>query len=113
VTAPSLIDWPQQGRVVEIMRGPRTLTIAVTMLDHAGEAPWAGGLDGVVALAGLSRELAANDWQTRVADLDAHTRAGVREERNVLLGLPDPWATTGQTRSRAEGAGNRRSSVEA
>jgi metallophosphoesterase (TIGR03767 family) len=112
VTAPSLIDWPQQGRVVEIMRGPRTLTIAVTMLDHAGEAPWAGGLDGVVALAGLSRELAANDWQTRVADLDAHTRAGVPGERNVLLGLPDPWAR-GQRRPRVEGAGSRRSSVEA
>jgi metallophosphoesterase (TIGR03767 family) len=112
VTAPSLIDWPQQGRVVEIMRGPETLTIAVTMLDHAGEAPWSGGLDSVVALAGLSRELAANDWQTRVADLDAHPRAGVPEERNTLLVLPDPWADAGQPRSRLAEARKRRPSVE-
>ena len=112
VTAPSLIDWPQQGRVVEILRGPATLTIAVTMLDHAGEAPWAGGLDGVVALAGLSRELAANDWQTRVADLDAHPRAGFPQERNALLALRDPWATGGQRRSRVEGSRKRRPTVE-
>jgi metallophosphoesterase (TIGR03767 family) len=109
VTAPSLIDWPQQGRVVEIMRGSRTLTIAVTMLDHAGEAPWSGGIDGVAALAGLSRELAANDWQTRVADLDAHPRSGVATERNALLAVPNPWADGGQARSRA--ARKRRPSV--
>jgi hypothetical protein len=62
------------------------------MLDHAGEAPWSGGVDGVPALAGLSRELAANDWQTRTADLANHPRAGTLTDRNVLLGLPDPWS---------------------
>jgi hypothetical protein len=112
VTAPSLIDWPQQGRVVEMLRGSGTLTIAVTMLDHAGEAPWAGGLDGVLALAGLSRELAANDWQTRVDDLDAHPRAGVPDERNALLALPDPWATGERQRSRVAAARKPRRSVE-
>jgi metallophosphoesterase (TIGR03767 family) len=101
VTAPSLIDWPQQSRIIELIRGRGTLTVAVTMLDHAGEAPWAGGLDGVVALAGLSRELAANDWQTRVTDLDAHPRAGGATERNVLLSVPDPWVRGKRAGSRA------------
>jgi metallophosphoesterase (TIGR03767 family) len=92
VTAPSLIDYPQQGRIVEVLRGDGLLTLGVTMLDHAGEAPWSGGVDGVPALAGLSRELAANDWQTRTADLANHPRAGTLTDRNVLLGLPDPWS---------------------
>ncbi len=92
VTAPSLIDWPQQARIVELLRGEGVLTIAATMLDHAGEAPWRGGIDGVLALAGLSRELAANDWQTRGEPFDAQWRAGVPSDRNVLLTLPDPWA---------------------
>ena len=91
VTAPSLIDWPQQARVVELLRGDGILTIAATMLDHAGEAPWQGGVDDVVALAGLSRELAANDWQGRAEPFDAQWRAGQPADRNVLLTLPDPW----------------------
>jgi metallophosphoesterase (TIGR03767 family) len=92
VTAPSLIDFPQQGRIIEILRGDGLLTIGVTMLDHAGEAPWSGRIDGVPALAGLSRELAANDWQTRTADLACNPRTGALTDRNVLLGLPDPWS---------------------
>jgi metallophosphoesterase (TIGR03767 family) len=92
VTAPSLIDWPQQARIVELLRSPGTLTIAATMIDHAGEAPWSGAIEGTTALAGLSRELAANDWQWRDQPLHEHPRAGERDERNVLLPLPDPWA---------------------
>jgi metallophosphoesterase (TIGR03767 family) len=92
LTAPSLIDWPQQGRIVELLRGDGSLTVAATMLDHAGHAPWDGGLDGPLALAGLARELAANDWQWRRTELEHHPRAGKRRSRNVLLHLPDPWA---------------------
>jgi metallophosphoesterase (TIGR03767 family) len=69
VTAPSLIDWPQQGRIVELLRyDDATLAVATTMLDHAGEAPWSGDLDRTSALAGLSRELAtvrrSSIWRT-------------------------------------------------
>jgi metallophosphoesterase (TIGR03767 family) len=91
VTAPSLIDWPQQARMVELLRGGGRLTIATTMLDHAGEAPWQGGIADVLALAGLSRELAANDWQWRADPLETTPRAGTPADRNVLLALPDPW----------------------
>ena len=92
LTAPSLIDWPQQGRIVELTRCRGTLTIATTMVDHAGPAPWTGGLDGPETLAGLSRELAANDWQSRHHRLDLHPSAGRPTDRNALLYLTDPWA---------------------
>lgn len=92
VTAPSLIDWPQQARIVELLRGDGVLTIATTMLDHAGDLPWTGAIDSATALAGLSRELAANDWQTRNEPLEKHWRTGTPQDRNVLLTLADPWA---------------------
>jgi metallophosphoesterase (TIGR03767 family) len=92
VTAPSLIDFPQQGRIVELLEAADGgLTIAATMLDHDGELPWTGSIEDTRALAGLSRELAANDWQRRVADLSAQWWAGTRSERNVLLYLPAPF----------------------
>jgi metallophosphoesterase (TIGR03767 family) len=92
VTAPSLIDWPQQGRIVELIRQDGALVAATTMLDHVGPAPWGGGVDGVDALAGLSRELAANDWQARREPLEHHGRSGRAEDRNALLYLADPFA---------------------
>jgi metallophosphoesterase (TIGR03767 family) len=92
VTAPSLIDFPQQGRIVELMRSDAgVLTIASTMLDHTGELPWSGRLGSVTAIAGLSRELAANDWQWQTDDLNKHWRVGTPADRNVLLQLPDPF----------------------
>jgi 3',5'-cyclic AMP phosphodiesterase CpdA len=93
VTAPSLIDFPQQGRVVELLRSAAgELVIATTMLDHDGEVPWSGRIDSVTALAGLSRELAANDWQRRTDDLTRQRWAGTPSDRNTLLRLPDPFA---------------------
>jgi metallophosphoesterase (TIGR03767 family) len=91
VTAPSLIDWPQQARIVEISRGSAVLTIATTMLDHAGAVNWEPGSTDPVQLAGLSRELASNDWQWRATRLEQHPRAGTADDRNTLLRLPDPW----------------------
>jgi hypothetical protein len=92
VTAPSLIDWPQQCRIVELLRSPGVLTIATTMLDHAGGAPWDGSIDSPLALAGLSRELSANDWQWRRLPLERHPRSGTATDRNVVLRLRDPWS---------------------
>jgi len=91
VVAPSLIDWPQQARIVELLRTDGELVIAATMIDHAGAAPWDGTTDSIEALAGLSRELAANDWQFRSTPLEAHPGAGRVADRNVLLALRDPW----------------------
>ncbi len=92
VTAPSLIDFPQQGRIVELLRSPvGTLTVALTMVDHTGELPWSGRVDSVAAMAGLSRQLAANDWQFDRTDFARNHRVGTPGDRNVLLHLPAPW----------------------
>jgi metallophosphoesterase (TIGR03767 family) len=91
VTCPSLIDWPQQGRIVEVLRGDGVLRIACTMVDHGGDAPWSGSIDGPTALAGLSRELAANDWQSGRPDHLEHPPSGRAHDRNVVLTLADPW----------------------
>ncbi|HEV7191763.1 MAG TPA: TIGR03767 family metallophosphoesterase [Jatrophihabitantaceae bacterium] len=91
ITTPSLIDWPQQSRIVEVLRSDGTLTIATTMVDHCGSPSWDSSIDAPLALASLSRELAANDWQSRSYALEQSPRAGTAADRNVLLHLRDPW----------------------
>jgi metallophosphoesterase (TIGR03767 family) len=92
VTAPSLIDWPQQGRIVEILRADGRLTIAASRLDHAGETPWTGATDTTCALAGLSRRLAEADWQGGADGSGPRYREGLAADRDVALLLADPWA---------------------
>lgn len=83
------IDWPQQSRIVEVVdNGDGTLSVFGTMVDQAGPASRGGSLSGPLALASLSRELSANDWQDRT---DA--RRGDVEDRNVELVLPAPFVT--------------------
>lgn len=81
----SHIDWPQQSRIVELTDNlDGTLSVFATIVDHGG--PLSGGLGSTTALAGLSRELSANDWQERT---DA--RRGSLEDRNVELLVPAPF----------------------
>lgn len=78
VTTSSLVDWPCQARLVELVRSrDGRLGIRCTMLDHDGEG-----------LAGLHRELAGNvphagfeSWRT-----------GLPADRNAVLLLRDPFA---------------------
>jgi metallophosphoesterase (TIGR03767 family) len=80
------IDWPQQSRVVELADNlDGTLSIFCTIVDHRGPVSPGGRLSGTVALASLSRELAANDWSER-----SDARRGDISDRNVELLLPDP-----------------------
>jgi metallophosphoesterase (TIGR03767 family) len=82
------IDWPEQSRIVEIVDNrDGTLSIFGTIVDHSG--PLAGTLTSTAALAGISRELAANDWQDRT---DA--RRGAIEDRNVELLVPAPFGVS-------------------
>jgi hypothetical protein len=63
----SHIDWPQQSRIIEIMRvEDNQLVIGTSIIDHAGPLIFQGTeaeMNDPVALAGFSRLLAANDWQ--------------------------------------------------
>jgi hypothetical protein len=89
----SLIDWPQQGRILEIFQSsPDDFFLTSTTINHLGAvSPVAGPgqiLDPQVGqsddelfwLAGLSRQLAVNDWQRQsgtysVANLEGDTSA--------------------------------------
>ncbi len=86
ITTASHIEWPQQSRVVELFdNGDDTLSIFTTSLDHAARASYGRRTDGVLPLASLSRELAANDWQ-----VDAEPKAGRRRDRNAELLVTTP-----------------------
>jgi metallophosphoesterase (TIGR03767 family) len=75
VTAASHIDWPQQARLLELVDNrDGTLSVFGTVLDTA--AALTGGLGGPLALAGLSRELSANDPTARAA-ADPDARRGL------------------------------------
>ncbi len=84
----SNIDWPQQGRVVEILKDGEKVVIATSVFDH--QSPLSldeatSNLDSPVNLAGLSRLLAANDWQLRSGEFDLEQLAGEKEDRNRFL----------------------------
>ena len=82
------VDWPQQSRLIEIADNrDGTMSVFATMLDHDGPATYGGRTDGPVPLAGLARELAANDWQEREAN-----RRGAEDARNVELLVSAPPA---------------------
>ena len=87
----SLIDWPQQGRLIEIFRGnPGELIVATTMIDHCGTvAPDISHLmlDDVHELAGLSRLLAVNDWQRRSGPFAVSQNEGSFGDRNRFISV--------------------------
>ncbi|GAA3673953.1 TIGR03767 family metallophosphoesterase [Nocardioides ginsengisoli] len=87
ITTASHIDWPQQARIIEVAdNGDGTLSIFTTMVDHAGPASVGAGTADAVQLAGLARELAANDWH------DGSKGLGTLDDRNVELLVDNPLA---------------------
>jgi hypothetical protein len=88
VTTASLVDWPCQGRVVEIIdAGEGMLAIVGTMVDHDGAIEPGDG--EALDLAGLHRELAGNAPFVGFAS----TRSGTPLDRNVILPLRAPFPT--------------------
>jgi metallophosphoesterase (TIGR03767 family) len=81
VTTASLVDWPCQGRIVEVVdAGEGLLAIACTMVDHEGSE-----------LASLHRELAGNAPAAGFGS----GRAGTPVDRNVILPLRAPFPFAG------------------
>jgi metallophosphoesterase (TIGR03767 family) len=88
VETSSHIDWPQQSRTLEIVRGDDgDIYIGMTVIDHAGETDY-GTAQTPLEIAGLSRTLSANVWQRRevlgAPHPDAWTQ-GQLDERNTVL----------------------------
>ena len=90
ITTASLIDWPQQARVIEIIRADGGIAMRSTVLDHAAPVEWsADNLDDHVGLASISRVLAANDYHDR--DGVRALREGLPDARNTVWWQPDPF----------------------
>lgn len=86
VTTASVMDWPTQGRLVELLdHGGGLLSLRLTMLDHEGPLR-PTSIESVDDLAGWHRALAANDPHG-VGGFEAH---GTPSDRNVELLLRDP-----------------------
>jgi metallophosphoesterase (TIGR03767 family) len=85
------VDWICQSRVVELaIRADGTISIFCTMLDHDAP-PDPRRASGVLRLAAVHRELAANDYQYGFASKGPGTPA----DRNVELVHPGlPWLST-------------------
>ncbi|HEV7624470.1 MAG TPA: TIGR03767 family metallophosphoesterase [Amnibacterium sp.] len=92
VTTASHIDWPEQVRTLEIVdNADGTLSIFGTIVDSAAPAVWDGSIGTPLALASLSRELAANDPQESARpDPSTDGLGGRAADRNVELILPTP-----------------------
>ena len=91
----SNIDWPQQSRAIEILKAENNhIVIGTSVIDHSGPVNFKGThaeLDDPIALAGFSRELAANDWQRhRPGTHSFESLEGELSDRNVWLWAPDP-----------------------
>ncbi|MCU1530265.1 MAG: hypothetical protein JWP75_4028 [Frondihabitans sp.] len=92
IATASHIDWPQQVRTIEIVdNGDETLSVFGTIVDGLGDPVWDGSTADPLALASLSRELAANDPQEspRPASVVDGLRGNERD-RNVELVVPLP-----------------------
>lgn len=91
----SHIDWPQQSRVIEILKAEnQQIVIGTSILDHAGPLEFHGTdseMRDPVALAGFSRLLAANDWQRhREGPNSFEAMEGETKDRNIWLWAKDP-----------------------
>ena len=91
----SHIDWPQQSRVIEIVKtANQKIAIGTVVFDHAGPVDFHGlaeELADPIALAGLSRLLASNDWQRQTpGPFELDQMSGEAKDRNIWLWADDP-----------------------
>lgn len=90
ITTASLIDWPQQGRILEFIRVGSDVAIVSTVVDHDSPVAWDGTSFKVRDMAGISRLLAANDYQRRDPSPLNELRAGSPEVRNTIWWVRRP-----------------------
>ena len=91
ITTASMIDWPQQARVIEIIRAEGGLAMRSSLLDHAAPVEWSeDALGDHRGLASISRVLSANDYHDR--DGVRSLREGLPDARNTVWWQPDPLA---------------------
>jgi hypothetical protein len=85
ITTSSLIDWPQQGRILEFIDTGEHVEIISTVTDHDSPLMYDPQLPLAIRhMAGVSRLLAANDYQRRSLTPLNELREGQPEARNVV-----------------------------
>jgi metallophosphoesterase (TIGR03767 family) len=93
LTTASLIDWPQQGRILEFVRAAGEVAIVSTVMDHLAPPEWnPTELDDPVNIAAISRALSANDYRLREGSLRGLRLDSTPDVRNVVWRVPDPFA---------------------
>lgn len=95
ITTSSLIDWPQQGRIFEILRVNGQVGIVSTVVDHDSplSPQFSTGMEPTLeSMAALSRLLSANDYRRRDQSPINEMREGAPEVRNMVWWIPDPFA---------------------
>lgn len=91
VNSPSLIDFPQQARIVEMADNQDgTLSIFGTLVDTAAPTQ-ASVSSNPLSLASISRELSANDPQLVNQPLGLEFQLGQLSDRNVELLIAKPF----------------------
>jgi hypothetical protein len=87
VSTAAHIDWPQQSREIELLDRGGTLSLALTILDHAGPPNPGAGSAGQepIKLASIGREISYNDYQ------GSRGARGERSDRNVIVQTDKPW----------------------
>lgn len=89
INTASIIDWPQQARILEFAVDTESAYITSTVINHDGLVdPDLERLD-IVDMAGLSRILAFNDYQRRDPLTSIHRKEGSIADRNFVLRLPN------------------------
>ena len=98
VSTAAHIDWPQQSRMIELVRTGGSMSMVLTMLDHDGPAYPGGPKPDLVAsgdagqqplrLASIAREIGYNDYQ------GSRGASGDRTDRNVVVPLDKPPPAT-------------------
>ena len=92
LTTASHIDWPQQARILEIVKEDKQIAIASTVIDHLGHLDWQDRELDYLTMAGISRALSLNDWQRRDDFNPVLARHGNKEDRNIVWRVSDPFA---------------------
>ena len=91
IESSSLIDWPQQGRIIEIfLDKEESIWIVSTPVNHSGSLLAScqdADLSQVNDLAGVSRVLSVNDWQRRSGEFSIEKNEGTIFDRNGAISI--------------------------
>jgi len=89
ITTASLIDWPQQARVIEFIQENDAIAIVSTVVNHDAPLGWRNqDVNDYRTIAATSRSLAANDYRLRGGELRGLFLESWPHVRNAVWRVP-------------------------